>query len=252
MSYLKHYDLSGKTALVTGAAQGIGAECARALAEAGARVICTDRNGEGAIATAAALTASGYEASAHSLDVTDTQGLDAIAADLLPLDILVCNAGIVTNTPAEEMSDDEWDRVIGVNLTGVFKTCRAFGRKMLQAGKGSIVNIGSMSGDIVNTLQPQCHYNASKAGVHHLTKSLAAEWASRGVRVNAVAPTYISTPLLDNLNDPELVNRWLDLTPMARMGKPSEIASVVLFLASEASSLMTGSIVTADAGYTTI
>jgi NAD(P)-dependent dehydrogenase (short-subunit alcohol dehydrogenase family) len=165
----------------------------------------------------------------------------------------VCNAGIASNTPAEDVSDEEWDRVIGINLTGVFKTCRAFGRKMLEAGHGSIVNIGSMSADIVNTPQPQCHYNASKAGVHHLTRSLAVEWALRGVRVNAVAPTYIETPLLANLEDSKgMVDRWIDLTPMKRMGQPYEIASVVLFLASDASSLMTGSIVSADAGYTSI
>ena len=253
MSYLKQFDLSGRTALVTGAGQGIGAECAAALAEAGAHVFCTDRDGDRAKETAKRLTAAGFKASAHTLDVTDTAGLEKLAAELPPLDALVCNAGIVTNAPAEDMTDEEWERVIGVNLTGVFKTCRAFGRRMLSAGRGSIVNIGSMSGDIVNTPQPQCHYNASKAGVHHLTRSLAVEWAKRGVRVNAVAPTYIVTPLLDKLNEqPELIRRWLDLTPMERMGKPSEIAAVVLFLASDASSLMTGSIVTADAGYTAI
>lgn len=253
MSYLQSYNLGGRLALVTGAGQGIGAECARALAEAGATVWCTDRDGERAAATAAALVAAGFKANSAALDVTDTAGLAALAARLPPLDILVSNAGVVTNSPAEEMTDAEWDTVIAVNLTGVFKTCRAFGRRMLEAGRGSIVNIGSMSGDIVNTPQPQCHYNASKAGVHHLTRSLAVEWARRGVRVNAVAPTYIATPLLDKLNEqPELIGRWLDLTPMGRMGQPAEIAAVVLFLASDASSLMTGSIVTADAGYTSI
>lgn len=253
MSYLQSYNLGGRLALVTGAGQGIGAECARALAEAGATVWCTDRDGERAAATAAALVAAGFKANSATLDVTDTAGLAALAARLPPLDILVSNAGVVTNSPAEEMTDAEWDTVIAVNLTGVFKTCRAFGRRMLEAGRGSIVNIGSMSGDIVNTPQPQCHYNASKAGVHHLTRSLAVEWARRGVRVNAVAPTYIATPLLDKLNEqPDLIDRWMDLTPMGRMGQPAEIAAVVLFLASDASSLMTGSIVTADAGYTSI
>jgi len=253
MAYLKQFDLSGRTALVTGAGQGIGAACAAALAQAGAHVFCTDRDGDRARETAQRLLAAGLSASARTLDVTDTAGLDALAAQLPPLDSLVCNAGVVTNTPAEDMCDDEWERVIAVNLSGVFKTCRAFGRRMLSVGRGSIVNIGSMSADIVNTPQPQCHYNASKAGVHHLTRSLAVEWAKRGVRVNAVAPTYIATPLLDKLREqPELIGRWLDLTPMGRMGQASEIASVVLFLASDASSLMTGSIVTADAGYTAI
>jgi NAD(P)-dependent dehydrogenase (short-subunit alcohol dehydrogenase family) len=252
-NHLQHYDLSGRTALVTGAGQGIGAACAAALAQAGALVYCTDRDETRAHDTAQALVRVGLRAEHRALDVTDTAALDSLSSELPPLDSLVCNAGTVSNTPAEDMSDDEWDKVMATNLTGVFKTCRAFGRHMLSAGRGAIVNIGSMSGNIVNTPQPQCHYNASKAGVHHLTRSLAVEWAKRGVRVNAVAPTYIATPLLDKLKEhPELTERWLDLTPMGRMGTPAEIASVVLFLASDASSLMTGSIVTADAGYTAI
>jgi NAD(P)-dependent dehydrogenase (short-subunit alcohol dehydrogenase family) len=253
MDYRARLDLTGRLALVTGAGQGIGAAVAEALAATGAEVICTDRRGDLAEATAAALAARGYSARAATLDVTDTAAIDALADRLPPLDILVCNAGIVSNVPAEEMSDDEWDRVISVNLTGVFRCCRGFGRRMLEAGRGSIVNIGSMSADIVNVPQPQCHYNASKAGVHHLTRSLAVEWAKRGVRVNAVAPTYVETPLLDGVEGAGgLIERWLDLTPAGRMGKPYEIASIVQFLASDASSLMTGSIVSADAGYTSI
>jgi NAD(P)-dependent dehydrogenase (short-subunit alcohol dehydrogenase family) len=122
---------------------------------------------------------------------------------------------------------------------------------MLEAGKGSIVNIGSMSALIVNKPQPQSFYNASTAAVHHLTKSLACEWAERGVRVNAVAPTYIETPLTRfGMEDRSMVPTWLDMTPMRRVGQPDEIASTVLFLASDASSLLTGSIVVADGGYT--
>lgn len=253
LDYRTQLDLSGRLALVTGAGQGIGAAIAEALAATGANVVCTDIRQDRAEATAAALREQGLEANAEALDVTDSAAIDALAAKLPPLDILVCNAGIASNTPAEDVSDAEWDRVIGINLTGVFRTCRGFGRRMLEAGRGSIINIGSMSGHIVNVPQPQCHYNASKAGVHHLTKSLAVEWATRGVRVNAVAPTYIATPLLDGLEAQDgLVSRWLDLTPCGRMGQPGEIASIVQFLASDASSLMTGSIVNADAGYTSI
>jgi len=179
--------------------------------------------------------------------------LDALAAKLPALDILVCNAGIVSNTPAQDMGDEEWQRVIDINLTGVFKTCRAFGRAMIAARRGSIINIGSISGQIVNRPQPQCHYNASKAGVHHLTRSLAVEWAQYGVRVNAVAPTYIATPLIEQLRGQSgLVRQWLDDTPMRRLGTPEEIASVVLFLASDAASLVTGSIINADGGFTSI
>jgi len=138
-----------------------------------------------------------------------------------------------------------------VNLNGLFWCCRAFGKPMLAAGRGSIVNIGSMSGFIVNKPQPQAQYNASKAGVHHLTKSLAAEWATRGVRVNAVAPTYINTPLTAYAKqNTAMFDAWIDGTPMARMGEPDEIAAVVMFLASDAASLLTGSIVLADGGYT--
>jgi len=250
MTYRSKMDLTGRLALVTGAGQGIGAACAHALAETGADVICTDVDLARAENTAKAI---GGTARALQLDVTASAQLNAIAAELPALDILVCNAGIVSNVAAEEMSDEQWDRVIEVNLSGVFRTCRAFGRRMLENGRGSIINIGSMSADIVNVPQPQCHYNASKAGVHHLTRSLAVEWAKRGVRVNAVAPTYIETPLLKGLESQKgLIDRWMDLTPAGRMGQPDEIASIVQFLASDASSLMTGSIVTADGGYTSI
>ena len=149
------------------------------------------------------------------------------------------------------MTDEHWLNVIDVNLNAVFWCCRSFGKHMLAAGRGSIVNVGSMSGFIVNKPQAQSYYNASKAAVHHLTKSLAAEWAARGVRVNAVAPTYISTPLNKFVeDDPATGAAWLGGTPMGRMGDVEEIASVVLFLASDASSLMTGSVVVVDGGYT--
>jgi NAD(P)-dependent dehydrogenase (short-subunit alcohol dehydrogenase family) len=168
------------------------------------------------------------------------------------VDILVCDAGIAgSQTPAEDVTHEHWLNVIDVNLNGLFWCCRAFGKTMLAAGRGSIINIGSRSGFIVNKQQQQAYYNASKAAVHHLTKSLAAEWGARGVRVNAVAPTYINPPLTAHERSNEaMMGAWLDGTPMARMGEPDEIAAVVLFLASDASSLMTGSIVLADGGYT--
>ena len=254
--YLDRFSLKGRVAVVTGGAQGIGLACVEALSEAGAYVYIADRNLKIAQEAQAAMKAKGYAAGVIEMEVTDSKQVDAAAARVMAekgrLDILVCNAGIArSQTPAEDVTDEHWLNVIDVNLNGLFWCCRAFGKTMLAAGRGSIINIGSMSGFIVNKPQQQAYYNASKAGVHHLTKSLAAEWGARGVRVNAVAPTYINTPLTAHAKTNEaMMGAWIDGTPMARLGEPDEIAAVVLFLASDASSLLTGSIVLADGGYT--
>ena len=255
--YLEKLKLDGKVAVVTGAGQGIGAACARAVGEAGATVILADMAGDRAEKTTAELQGAGIKAHAATLDVTKSKDVDALAERVMKdhgrVDVLVNNAGVArSDVRAEDTSDDHWRFHMDVNVDGVFWCCRAFGRRMLAQGSGSIVNIGSMSGFIVNKPQPQSFYNASKAAVHHLTKSLAAEWGQRGVRVNAVAPTYIETPLTAfGMNEsPEMYKTWLEMTPMGRVGQPEEIASVVLFLASDAASLLTGSIVLADGGYT--
>ena len=148
------------------------------------------------------------------------------------------------------MPDEVWRKVVDVDLNGVFWACREFGSHMLARGHGSIVTVGSMSGLISNRPQRQAHYNAAKAGVHHLTRSLAAEWAARGVRVNAVAPGYIDTAMSGAGLRAEAGKLWLSLTPMERAGRADEVASVILFLATDAASLLTGSVVVADAGYT--
>jgi NAD(P)-dependent dehydrogenase (short-subunit alcohol dehydrogenase family) len=254
--YLDRFKLKGRVALVTGGAQGIGLACVEALSEAGAYVYIADRNLKIAQEAQAAMKAKGYAGDVIEMEVTDSKQVDAAAAQVMAekgrVDILVCNAGIArSQTPAEDVTDEHWLNVIDVNLNGLFWCCRTFGKTMLAAGRGSIINIGSMSGFIVNKPQQQAYYNASKAAVHHLTKSLAAEWGARGVRVNAVAPTYINTPLTAHARSNEaMMGAWIDGTPMARMGEPDEIAAIVLFLASDASSLMTGSIVLADGGYT--
>ncbi|CAG4910030.1 unnamed protein product [Acidocella sp. C78] len=254
--YLEKYDLKGRNAVVTGGGRAIGLACSTALAEAGAHVVIADRDATVCEEGKAELAKLGYSADSVVLDVTDPDAVNA-AADALnakfgAIDILVNNAGIArSGVAAEDVTDEHWLDVINVNLNGVFWCARAFGRAMLARQRGVIVNTGSMSGFISNKPQKQSFYNASKAAVHHLTRSLAGEWADRGVRVNAVAPTYIDTPLTRfGMEDPELNRIWLDMTPMHRVGQPHEIASVVLFLASDASSLMTGSIVLADGGYT--
>jgi NAD(P)-dependent dehydrogenase (short-subunit alcohol dehydrogenase family) len=254
--YLEKLRLDGRVAVVTGGGQGIGAACARALGEAGAKVVVAELMPDRADSVAGALKALGIEATGMTVDVTKSADVDALAAKVIAdhgqVDVLVNNAGVAnSDVRAEDTSDEHWRFHMDVNVDGLFWCCRAFGRQMLAQGKGSIVNIGSMSGFIVNKPQPQAFYNASKAAVHHLTRSLAAEWAARGVRVNAVAPTYIETPLTSFgiKENPEMYKVWLEMTPMGRVGQPDEIASVVHFLASDAASLMTGTIVLADGGY---
>jgi NAD(P)-dependent dehydrogenase (short-subunit alcohol dehydrogenase family) len=255
--YLQKLRLDGRVAIVTGAAQGIGLACCEALGEAGAMVVVTDISPSTLEHAVTALKTKGIKAEARILDVTKSEDVNRVAASIARdhgrVDILVANAGIAkSSVRAEEMSDALWRQHMDINLDGVFWCCRAFGQIMLKQGSGAIVTIGSMSGLISNKPQEQAAYNATKAGVHHLTRSLAGEWATRGVRVNAVAPTYIETPLVADVvkTNPAMLNTWLEMTPMARLGQPHEIASVVHFLASDAASLMTGAVVSVDGGYT--
>ncbi len=248
--------LDGKKGFVTGAARGIGKCTATAFAEAGADVAIVDIDVKEAEKTAAELAEkTGRKVIAIETDCTDQKQVDAmverVVRELGGLDFCHNNAGICINVPAEEMTFDQWYKVLNVNLNGVFLTDLAAGKYMLAHGGGSIINTASMSGHIVNVPQPQCAYNASKAAVIQLTKSLAVEWAKRGVRVNSISPGYIGTEL--TLNAPKLIpliEKWNEMAPMGRMGKPEELEAICVYLAGDASSFTTGSDFVIDGAFT--
>ena len=252
MSILDRFSLKGRTALVTGAARGIGRAYAQALAEAGADVAFVDLDGPGAQTAAQEVAALGVRTLALQTDVTDRRQVQemvsAVVAAWGVLDIGVNNAGIARGGKAEELSEEAWDAVLDVNLKSVFLCCQAEAQVMLPRGYGKIINTASMSANIVNRPQNQANYNAAKAGVVHLSRSCAAEWAARGVRVNCISPGHTITPMTQGTPQ-EMRREWVSNTPMGRLGDPADLQGAVVYLASEASDYVTGLDLIVDGGY---
>src|SRR3990170_1621505 len=242
MSVLDAFSLAGKVSVVTGANRGIGRALVTALAEAGSDVVLLVRDPARAADAVTELEALGVRAVTVAADVTSPEqvnaAVDEVARTMGRIDVLVNNAGACIHRPALDVTPEEWRSVLDVNVNGVWNCAQAFGRQMAAQGSGVIINIGSMSGNIVNRPQWQPGYNASKAAVHHLTRSLAAEWAPLGVRVNALAPGYMKTEM-SPVDDPQFRQHWIDDAPMRRYGMPDELAPAIVFLASDASSFMT-------------
>lgn len=248
------FRLDGRLALVTGGRRGLGNAFARALAAAGARVVITSRSVAEGSAAAQALRSEGLDVEAVSGDVTCYSDVEAMVQQVEdrfgPVDVLVNNAGVVEHLPALEVSPESWRSVMSVNLDGAWYCCQVVGRSMVRRNKGAIINIGSISAMIVNRPQWQPAYNASKAALHQLTRSLAAEWAPHNIRVNALALGYVLTDMSPQPTDPEQLQRWVGDVPVQRMATPEEVAPAVVFLASDASSFMTGTVMVLDGGYT--
>ena len=254
---LERFSLDGRVALVTGGGQGIGRAYAHALGEAGAAVAVVDISNEHAETVAAELSDKGIEAMAVVANVTRADQIQNCIDKILDrwgkLTIGINNAGIGAWIAAEDISEADWDKMMNLNLKGVFLCAQAEARVMLKTGYGKIINTASMSGHIVNTPQKQMVYNTSKAGVLHMTRSLAAEWATRGIRVNSISPGYTRTKLVDDLlltpEGQEMLPHWMSFTPMNRMGEVTDLQGAIVYLASEASDFMTGHDMVIDGGY---
>ncbi len=253
MNYIDKFKLNKTISLVTGGAGGIGTEVCKSLLDAGSRVILADINSKKSKKLINKLNNKNIEF--YKLDSTSEESIHSLSKFIIKkykrLDILINCIGICFNKKAEKITKKEWDKVIDININSMFYICKEFGKIFIKQKNGNIVNIGSNSGLIVDKPQPQASYNASKAAVHQLTKSLACEWAKYNIRVNAVAPGYVATEMtLLGRKKPHWFKYWIEMTPMKRLAEPSEIASVVLFLASESSSYCTGSVISVDGGYT--
>ncbi len=250
----KLFDLSGRVAFVTGAGSGIGQRIALGMAQCGADVACLDRRQDGGLSeTVEMIRQAGRKALALTADVTNRAALDAAVAQceegLGPLSIALNAAGIANANPAEDMAEEQYQTLMDINLKGVFFSCQAEARAMLRHGKGSIINIASMSGVIVNRGLMQAHYNASKAGVIHMSKSMAMEWVDRGIRVNSISPGYTATPMNTRAEMVHQTKEFERQTPMQRMAHVNEMVGPAVFLASDAASYCTGVDLLVDGGF---
>jgi NAD(P)-dependent dehydrogenase (short-subunit alcohol dehydrogenase family) len=251
MDYRKLFDLTGRHALVIGAGSGIGAAVAEGLADQGATVACADRDGGAAATTAAAIRAKGGAASAHTVDIVDEAGVEALIAGLPGLDVLVCTPAINVRKPLLDLTGDEFDRVVGLNLKGSFFVMRAAGRRMAEQGRGSIILFSSIR---ALTVEPgQGVYAATKAGTLQLVRALAAELGPRGVRANAIAPGVVETPLTEPIRArPDWYRAYAEKSALGRWAQPSEMVGPALYLASDAASFVTGTLTLVDGGWTAV
>lgn len=252
MSILDRFSLKGRTALVTGGGRGIGAKLALALAEAGADVAIADLDTLTAQESSEAIKTLGVRSLAVQVEVTNAasviQMVETVTNAWGKLDIAVNSAGVAKRSAAEAMSEEDWDFVVDIDLKGIFLSTREEAKVMLEQGAGSIINIASMSGQIVNRPQLHAHYNAAKAGVIQYSRSCAAEWAARGVRVNTLSPGHTISPMTA-ASLKEMSETWLSNTPMGRLGTPDDLQGATVFLASDASSYVTGHDLVVDGGY---